>query len=133
MTPQPEHAWLVNAGFTACTRFPAPTALKVRMAQKRTPPRIADALGQVVVPHHVGDPQVFVIDYVVRLDQLAGFSVMEVTALVADVLMGFRQERHRFASTVAPPLAPRYPALTLRQIGFGFAVVAGGENTHPIA
>src|SRR5215471_17323020 len=27
MTPQPEHLWLVNAGLTACTRFPAPTAL----------------------------------------------------------------------------------------------------------
>jgi hypothetical protein len=55
-----------------------------------SPPSIGDALGQVVVPQQVGDPQVVVIDYVVRLDQLAGFSVMEVTALGADVLLGVR-------------------------------------------
>ena len=113
--------------------LPGSYRLEREDGQKHTPPSIADALGQVVVPHHVGDPQVFVIDYVVRLDQLAGVSVMEVTALVADVLMGFCQERHRFASTVAPLLAPRYPSLATSQIGFGFAVVAGSENTRPIA
>jgi hypothetical protein len=87
----------------------------------------------MVVSHQVGDPQVFVIDYVVRLDQLAGFSVMEVAALVADVLVGFRQERDRFASTVAAPLAPRHPSLALRQIVLCAPVVTWGENTRPIA
>jgi hypothetical protein len=123
--------------------LPGSYRLESEDGQKRAPPSIADALGQVVVPHHVGELQVFVRDYVVRLDQLAGCSVMEVTALVAAVLvaavlvaavlLGFRQERHRVASTVAPPLAPRHPALTLRQIGLGAPLRAGGENTRPIA
>ena len=30
-TPQPEHRWLVNAGLTTCTRFPAHAALKARI------------------------------------------------------------------------------------------------------
>jgi hypothetical protein len=72
------------------------------------------------------------VDDIVRLDQLAGFPVMEVAALVADGLVGFRPERHRFASTVAALLAPRYPSLATSQIGFGFAVVAGGEDGLPV-
>src|SRR6516164_5617529 len=112
--------------------LPGACSLESKDGQQRAPPRIADALGQVTVLDQVGDPQVFVIDDVVRLDQLTGFSVMEVTALVADVLVGFRQERRRFASAVAPPLAPRPPALTLRPIPLGAPVVAGGENTRPI-
>jgi hypothetical protein len=31
--PGPEHRWLVNAGGTATTRFPAHAALKARMAR----------------------------------------------------------------------------------------------------
>src|SRR5260370_7284106 len=37
-TPQPEQAWLVYAGLTACTRFPALSALKVRMAMNALHP-----------------------------------------------------------------------------------------------
>ena len=89
MTPQPEpeHAWLVNAGLTACTRFPASAALKVRMVRNALHPASGMRLSEVVVLHHVADPQVFVIDHIVRLHQLARFLVVEVTALARDVLM----------------------------------------------
>jgi hypothetical protein len=112
--------------------LPGSSRLESEDGPTRTPTNNADALGQMVVPHHAGDPQVFVIDYVVRLDERTGFSVMEVTALVADVLVGFRQERHRFTPAVAPLLAPRHPALALRQIPLGAPVLAGGKNTRPI-
>ena len=70
--PCPEHRWLLNAGLTATTCFPALAALKARIAQERAPPRIADAFGEAVIPEHIGHPQVFMVDHVVRLDELAG-------------------------------------------------------------
>ena len=82
----PEHFWLVNAGWTACTRFPAFAALKVRMA--RNPPHgVGDTLGQVVVLRHVGNPQVFMVDHVVRLHKGASCFVMKVTPLPCDMLL----------------------------------------------
>jgi hypothetical protein len=40
-TPQPEHVWLVEAGFTATTRFPAHAALKARMLRNPLHPASA--------------------------------------------------------------------------------------------
>ncbi len=42
------------------------------------PTRIADALGEVVIPYHVGDPQVFEIDRVVLAQQCQRGFVMEI-------------------------------------------------------
>jgi hypothetical protein len=41
MTPQPEQAWLVNAGGTATTVFPAYAALQDRMRKKALHPASA--------------------------------------------------------------------------------------------
>jgi hypothetical protein len=38
IAPQAEHAWQVNAGLTACARFPALAALKVRMDRNALQP-----------------------------------------------------------------------------------------------
>ncbi len=64
-SPQPLQSWLVYWAGTATTRRPAHAALASRMAPKLRPARVTDALGQVVVPYHVGDLQVFEIDRVV--------------------------------------------------------------------
>src|SRR5690348_14807154 len=47
--------------------LPGARSLESEDSEKRAPPGIKNALGQVVVSHQVGDPQVFVIDDVVRL------------------------------------------------------------------
>ena len=89
-TPQPEQAWLVYAGGTATTVFPAAAAccrFARQDAQERTPARIADALGQVIVLDHVGRLQVFVIDRVVLPEQLQGEFVMEILPLSSAILV----------------------------------------------
>src|SRR5262249_55538153 len=45
-------------------------------SQERRPPRILDALGEVVVSHHVADLQIFMIDSVIRAhERQRGFVV----------------------------------------------------------
>src|SRR4029077_366855 len=53
--------------------------------EERAAPRITNALGEVVILHHVADPQVFVIDRVVVRHQRVSFLVVEVAALARDV------------------------------------------------
>ena len=64
-TPQPEQVCLVNAGLTATTLRPAHAALKRQDDEECSPSRVTDALGQVVILHHIGGLQFFVIDRVV--------------------------------------------------------------------
>ena len=123
----------MNAGLTATTRFPALRSLESEDGQERAPPRIGDALGEVVVLDHVGDPQVFVIDHVVRLHQREGFLVVEVAALAGDVLMRLGQQRDGLAPPVAALLASGDPPLAAAQIGFGLAIVRGVKIGCPSA
>src|SRR5258708_11236478 len=88
------------------------------------PTGIRDALGQAVVPYHVGDPQVFEIDRVVLLDQLQGFLVVEVLSLPLHLQVRFRQERDRLAAAMAPFLAPRHAPLRRLEPPFGFTIPA---------
>src|SRR5258708_37239090 len=77
--------------------LPGSCSLESEDGQERAPPGIGDALGQGVVLHQVADPQVFVIDHVVLLDELTGFLVVKVAPLVVHVLMGFGEQHHRLA------------------------------------
>src|SRR5262249_20851465 len=99
-TPQPEHVWLVSAGGTATSRFPAVAALRAHDAQECAPPHLADALGEVVVLEQVGRLHVLVIERVVRANERG--LVVEVLALALHLLMRFGAQRHRLAAPVAP-------------------------------
>src|SRR6516165_5629708 len=87
--------------------LPGACSLESEDGQERTPPCVRNGLGEVVVPHPVGDPPVFMVDDIVRLDQRTRFLVVEVAALAGDVLMCLSQEGHCVASPMAPQAAPR--------------------------
>jgi hypothetical protein len=80
--------------------------------EERAPPRIADAFGEGVVPDHVADLQVFVVDHVVLFDQCASFLVVGVAPLPGNVLLRFGQHDDCFASAMTPLLAPRHAPRT---------------------
>ena len=61
--------------------LPGACRLESKDGQERAPPRLTDALGEGVVPRHVGDPQVCDIQRVVGLDQVVGFLVVNVPPL----------------------------------------------------
>ena len=88
--------------------LPSIRSFESKDGQKCAPTSITDAFGEGVVPNHVADPQVFMIDRVVGLHQLARFFVVEVAPLPCDVLLGFRQEERRFAPPMAALLAAGY-------------------------
>ena len=106
--------------------------LEGKDSEELSPARIADALGQVVIPHQVGHSQVFMIDHVVGLHQLGGLLVMEVAALPCNVLLGFGQQGYRFASAAAALFAPCYPSLAAAQIRFGLTIVTRGADRLPV-
>ena len=103
------------------------------------PARIADALGEVAIPHHVGDLQIFEIDGVVVAEQLQRRLVVEVGALPLHRLM-------RPLAGCPPPCAgggcpscAGDAALRLRQSssrpadsrrGFSTTVPVGGDEEH---
>src|SRR5262245_48702294 len=67
--PQPLQSWLVEAGSTNTTRLPAPRCLAREESTKLRPAGVRDGLGQMSVPHQVGDPQVFQIEGIVLTQQ----------------------------------------------------------------
>src|SRR5262249_1034199 len=71
-------------------RLPSLTRFERQDGQKCTPARIADALGEGMVPDHVGRLQLFVIDGVVLADQRQRGLAVEVRPRPAYVLMGLR-------------------------------------------
>jgi hypothetical protein len=70
--------------------LPGARSLESEDDKKRAPARITDALGRVVILHHVGDPQVLVIDRVVLPYQLKRCLVVIITSLAAYRLMRLR-------------------------------------------
>src|SRR5262249_50759901 len=92
--------------------------------QKRAPPGIRDALGQVVVPYQVADLQRFVIDRVVLTHQGERGLMVEVLALPSHVLRRFGEPTDRLPATVAPRLPLRHPTLALGQVPLRLAVAA---------
>jgi hypothetical protein len=82
--------------------LPSIRSFESKDGQERAPPGVGDRLRQVVIPDHIGNPQVFVIDHIVRLDELARFLVVKVAPLSCDVLMRLGQQRDGFASRWLP-------------------------------
>ena len=64
-----------------------------------------DALGEVVIPHHVGDPQIFEGDGVVVAYQMERGLVVEVGALALHRLMRLAKPGDRFSAPLAALLA----------------------------
>jgi hypothetical protein len=83
----------------------------------------------VVVSHHVGDPQVFVIDHIVRPHQREGCLVVKVCPLAAHCLMRLRENTDSFAPAIAPALATTDTALAFGELPLGLAITAGRKNT----
>src|SRR5215471_10262707 len=86
----------------------------------------------MVVPDHVGDLHILVIDRVVLLDQSRRRLVMKILARLPDRLMRLRQQDHRFLVSVAALLAATHAALALGKIRFRFAIAPRRENARPI-
>ena len=107
--------------------LPGSCRLEREDSQKCAPASIGDALGKGVVLRHIGHPQVFMVDHVILLNDLACRCVMEVASLPGDVLLGFGQRRDGLAPAVAALLAPGDASLAAAQIGFG-RVVSGNRQ-----
>src|SRR5262249_47566237 len=91
--------------------LPGAFSLERKDGQERPPPAIADALGEVVVLHHIADLQRFVIDGVVLSHQGECRFMVEVLALAAHMLMRPRQQSDCLAPVVTALLAPAHAAL----------------------
>src|SRR5262245_43912348 len=90
--------------------------LVLKRGTQRCPSRIADALGEMVVPYQIGDPQVFEIDQVVVTHQIACYLMMEILALTTDFLvLPGEQLTRRIAAFTTLPLA-REPTLRLLEL-----------------
>src|SRR5262249_14861229 len=79
-----EHSTAVLAGirWRDCNHLtPGAYCLGLQDGAKRCPARIADALGEVVIPHHIRNPHIFKIDHVVLAQQGERGLVMEVATL----------------------------------------------------
>jgi hypothetical protein len=101
-------------------------------AQERCPPCILDALGEMVVPDHIGDLQVLVINRVVGSDQCQRRLMMEVLPLAPHLLVRLRQQCDRLAASVAATLAPTHSALGSLERAFRFAIPTGGEDARAV-
>jgi hypothetical protein len=82
----------------------------------------------MVIPDHVVDLQVLVLDHSVGAHQRERGLVMKVLSLPLHRLLRLRQQGHRFPAAVAPLLAARDPSLRGFERAFGFAIPAGMED-----
>src|SRR5260221_3529374 len=112
--------------------LPGACSLESEDGQERAPPGIGDALRQGVVLDHGADPQVFMVDHVVLLDELAGFLVVEVAPLVAHVLVGLGEQHHRLAPAVTALLPSADSPLGTPQIQLRHAEDARGGDRAAI-
>jgi len=99
---------------------------------KNAPPGIADALGAVVGPHHVGRLQVLVVDCVAGLDQRERRLAVKVLPLAAHCLMRFRQDIDRLPASVAAFLAVRDPSRRSLESALGLAIPTRIEDTRAV-
>src|SRR5262245_25651960 len=106
-TPQPEQAWLVNAGLIATTspRPDRPTGaccLVGEDAQERRPASVSTSRGAVVMLDQGADLQLLVIPHIVAPHQGQGGRIVTGTPLLAaHRLLRLRQQGQRRASGVA--------------------------------
>src|SRR5262249_27861793 len=102
------------------------------------PPRIADALGEVMVPYQVGDPHILQIDDIVSAHHQERGLVVKGRALPLHHLVLPLQQVHRLAAALAALLPAAHPALGFGKLFLCFAVVPwvldtlalGGDEKH---
>src|SRR5262249_53359227 len=82
----------------------------------------------MMVPHHVADLQIFVIDHIELAHRCQCDLVVEVLPLSAHRLMRFREQFHRLAASVTPLLATGDTALEAFQVPLGFAITGWRED-----
>jgi hypothetical protein len=85
--------------------LPGACSLESEDGEKLPTACITDALSEMVIPDHAGNPQVLMIDRVVGLDQGERRLVVKVLPLAAHFLLRLDQQMHGFPSSVAAPLA----------------------------
>jgi hypothetical protein len=107
---------------------PSIRSFESKDGEKRRPSCVRNGLGQVVIPHQVGDPQLLVIQHSVLAQQCQRRLVVKGGPLATDRLVRFRQQYKRFPTASAPLLAFGATALTLRQILLCLAVTAWCED-----
>src|SRR5262245_8618133 len=112
--------------------LPGACSLESENGQKRRPACVRNRLGEVVIPDHVGDPQIFMINRIVLARQLERRLVMEVLSLAAYCLMRLGKNADCFTPAIAPLLSLRDAPLAFREIPFCLTVAAGREDARPI-
>lgn len=98
-----------------------------------TPTGVTDALGQGMVPNHVGYSEVFSSNEATAFHQHVSSLVMEVTTGIPDTLMLPSQDMDSLASAIATLPSARDPLLGLDQCGLGPAQETGVRDLFPIA
>ena len=86
-SPQPEQSWLVYCGRHRSHSLPGPCCLVCEDAPEVRPPGITDAFGEVAVPEHVANLQIFQIDHVVLPEQGERGLMVEVAPLTPHLLV----------------------------------------------
>src|SRR5215469_12192046 len=83
---------------------------------ERRPPGITEALGEVVVPDPVGEPQVFHIDGVILMQRREGSLVVKVPSLPPHLPMLALELGDRRAAAMAALLPARHAALRVGKL-----------------
>src|SRR3990167_7430231 len=102
-------------------------------ADELAPTRVADALAQMPISHHVGYSEVFGGDEPIGLNQAPSRLVVEVLPGVPHPLVLAGQEGHRPSPAGAAFLPARPSLFSLAEAGFGLAEMPGVSNLFSIA
>jgi hypothetical protein len=104
--------------------LPGAFCLESEDSPELRPSSVRDGLGQVVIPNHVGNLQVFYVDHIVAAYQHERSLMVKVSSLPLNVLMLPLQQLQCFLPALASLLPARHPPLRLGKLLLGFAVVA---------
>ena len=132
ISPHPLHFWRGIGGIDGDDPATGPCCLVRQDDEERAPPRVTDALCQMVILHHVGGLQVFVIDRVVAAERAPAPSCGESPAAGA-------APSDAPSPAASPPCAgggcPSFggrPALGGFQRPLGLAIPAGMEDARAV-
>jgi hypothetical protein len=104
--------------------LPGACCLESKDGKEHPPTSITDAFGEVMVLHHVGRLQIFVIDRVVLAHQLDRCLMLEILPLAFHRLMRLGQQSHRLTPPIAALLPTGYAALCRFELALGAAIAA---------
>src|SRR5579875_4136416 len=110
-----------------------PCSLVVKDGEKLPPARIADALAEMPIPHHVADLKILMVDDIVGGNEFVGFLVLIVQALACHRLMHFRQVLDRLLAPLTSWLAATHLFAVPAQLLFRFAIPARILDMLPLA